>query len=133
MRPWRVGFFRCEFSRFFIICAMLNYIWLGLVVCAVLIGGWNGQLKEVSDAALDMANTAVVKISFTLIGVMALWLGIMRLAERAGLVALLARAAQVPSRDVTLVGGATARIKRLTIAGHGPTLAAALEKAVGVV
>ncbi len=71
---------------------MLNYIWLGLVLCAVLIGGWNGQLKEVADAALDMANTAVVKISFALIGVMALWLGVMRLAERAGLVALLARA-----------------------------------------
>lgn len=70
---------------------MLNYIWLGLVVCAVLIGGWNGQLREVADAALDMANTAVVKISFALIGVMALWLGVMRLAERAGLVALLAR------------------------------------------
>ena len=70
---------------------MLNYIWLGLVVCAVLIGGWNGQLKEVADAALDMANTAVVKIAFALIGIMALWLGIMRLAERAGLVALLAR------------------------------------------
>ena len=70
---------------------MLNYIWLGLVLCAVLIGGWNGQLKEVADAALDMANTAVVKISFALIGIMALWLGIMRLAERAGLVALLAR------------------------------------------
>ena len=63
---------------------MLNYIWLGLVLCAVLIGGWNGQLKEVADAALDMANTAVVKISFALIGVMALWLGIMRIGERAG-------------------------------------------------
>ena len=71
---------------------MLNYIWLGLVVCAVLIGGWNGQLKEVADKALEMATTAVVGISFALIGVMALWLGIMRLAERAGLVALLARA-----------------------------------------
>jgi spore maturation protein SpmA len=71
---------------------MLNYIWLALMLCAVLIGGWNGQLKEVADAALDMANTAVVKISFALIGVMALWLGFMRLAERAGLVALLARA-----------------------------------------
>jgi spore maturation protein SpmA len=70
---------------------MLNYIWLGLVVCAVLIGGWNGQLKEVADKALEMANIAVVTISFALIGVMALWLGIMRLAERAGLVALLAR------------------------------------------
>jgi len=46
----------------------------------------------------------------------------------AALVALLARAAGVPSRDVALVGGATARIKRLTIAGHGPALAAALEK-----
>ncbi len=70
---------------------MLNYIWLALVVCAVLIGGWNGQLKEVADKSFEMANTAVVGIAFALIGVMALWLGIMRLAERAGLVALLAR------------------------------------------
>jgi uncharacterized protein len=46
----------------------------------------------------------------------------------AALVALLARALGVPPRDVTLVAGATARIKRLTIAGHGPTLAAVLEK-----
>ena len=71
---------------------MLNYIWLGLMLCAVIIGGWNGQLKEVTDKALEMANVAVVTIAFALIGVMALWLGVMRLAERAGLVALLARA-----------------------------------------
>ena len=48
------------------------------------------------------------------------------------LIALLAHAAGVPPRDVALVSGATARIKRLTIAGHGPTLAAALEKISGV-
>ena len=71
---------------------MLNYIWLGLMVCAVLIGGWEGHLKEVADKSLEWANTSVVGIAFALIGVMALWLGIMRLAERAGLVALLARA-----------------------------------------
>jgi uncharacterized protein YggU (UPF0235/DUF167 family) len=47
----------------------------------------------------------------------------------AALVALLARTLGVPARDVALVGGATSRIKRLSIAGHGPTLAAALEKA----
>ena len=41
---------------------------------------------------------------------------------------LIAKAVGVPPRDVTLVAGATARIKRLTIAGHGPTLIAALEK-----
>jgi len=46
----------------------------------------------------------------------------------AALVSLIARAAGVPPRDVTLVGGATSRIKRLAVAGHGPTLATALEK-----
>ena len=70
---------------------MLNYVWLGLIVLAVLIGGYEGHLKEVADKSLEWANTSVVGIAFALIGVMALWLGIMRLAERAGLVALLAR------------------------------------------
>lgn len=46
----------------------------------------------------------------------------------AALVALLARMAGVPPRDVALTGGATARIKRLTIAGDGAVLAAALGK-----
>jgi uncharacterized protein (TIGR00251 family) len=41
---------------------------------------------------------------------------------------LIAKAAHVPPRDVTLVSGATARIKRLAIAGDPPTLIAALEK-----
>jgi hypothetical protein len=44
------------------------------------------------------------------------------------LIRLIAKAVSVPSRDVTLVAGATARLKRLTISGHGPTLIAALEK-----
>jgi uncharacterized protein YggU (UPF0235/DUF167 family) len=41
---------------------------------------------------------------------------------------LVARALAVPPRDVSLVAGATSRIKRLTVAGHGPSLIAALEK-----
>ena len=41
---------------------------------------------------------------------------------------LIAKAIGVPRRDVALAAGATARVKRLTIAGHGPTLLAALEK-----
>jgi len=50
----------------------------------------------------------------------------------AALITLIAHAAGVPPRDVTLVSGATARIKRLAVAGHGPTLVAALEKAAGL-
>ena len=78
---------------------MLNYIWLGLVVAAVLIGGWHnltgaptGTLKEVTEKGFEMTRVAVMDIALPLIGIMALWLGIMRLAEKAGLVQLLARA-----------------------------------------
>jgi uncharacterized protein YggU (UPF0235/DUF167 family) len=41
---------------------------------------------------------------------------------------LIAKAVGVPPRDVALIAGATARIKRLAISGDGPTLIAALEK-----
>ncbi len=70
---------------------MLNYVWLGLIVFAVLIGGWEGRLKEVADQSFEMAEFAVVKTAFPLIGIMVFWLGLMRLAERSGLVTLLAR------------------------------------------
>lgn len=50
----------------------------------------------------------------------------------AALLKLLARALAVAPRDVSLAAGATARIKRVTIAGDGPTLAAALEKIAGL-
>jgi spore maturation protein SpmA len=70
---------------------MLNYIWLGLVLLAVIIGGCTDHLKDLADKSFEMAETSVMKIALPLVGIMALWLGIMRLAERAGLVALLAR------------------------------------------
>lgn len=46
----------------------------------------------------------------------------------AALIRLIATAVGVPPRDVSLVAGATARIKRLSISGDGPTLVAALEE-----
>jgi spore maturation protein SpmA len=70
---------------------VLNYIWLALVLLAVAIGGWTNHLKEVTDGAFEGARTAVT-IALGLIGIMALWLGVMRLAERAGLVQRIARA-----------------------------------------
>jgi len=64
---------------------VLNYIWLALVLLAVAIGGWNDRFKDVTAGAIDGAKTAVT-IALGLIGIMALWLGLMRLAERAGIV-----------------------------------------------
>ncbi len=48
------------------------------------------KIKAVTKAALDFADTAVT-ISLGLIGVMALWLGIMKVGEAAGLLELLTR------------------------------------------
>ena len=69
----------------------MNYLWLALMVGAVLIGGWQGHLPEVTEKSFEMTKVAVIDTAFPLIGIMALWLGIMRLAERAGLVSLVAR------------------------------------------
>lgn len=69
---------------------MLNLIWLGLVLSAVFIGGATGRLKEVADGAVRGAETAVT-LALGLIGVMTVWLGIMRLAERSGFVQIIAR------------------------------------------
>jgi uncharacterized protein len=50
----------------------------------------------------------------------------------AALIKLLAHALGAPPRNVSLVAGATSRIKRVTITGDGPMLAAALEKLLRV-
>lgn len=71
---------------------MLNYLWLSLVALAAIIGAATGRLAQVTEGAFQMADTAVMKIALPLVGIMALWLGLMRLAERSGLVQQLARA-----------------------------------------
>ena len=71
---------------------MLNWIWLSFILVAVLVGGFTGKLPEMTKGAFDTAETAVMKIALPLIGIWAIWLGLMRLAEQSGLVSLLARA-----------------------------------------
>jgi spore maturation protein SpmA/spore maturation protein SpmB len=65
---------------------MLNYIWLGLIGVAVLMGGFQGNIGDVGQSGIDYAIKAVYPIGTTLLAVMTLWLGLMRLAEKAGLV-----------------------------------------------
>jgi spore maturation protein A len=76
---------------------MLNYIWLGLMAIALLTGFFNGRLAEVTKAAFDMAETGV-KIAFGLIGIMAFWLGLLKIAEESGLVKILAKILRPLSR-----------------------------------
>ncbi len=70
---------------------MMNYIWLSIVILAIVLGGINGKIENVTKSAIDAAAGAVT-IAIGLIGIMALWLGIMKIAEDSGLMALAARA-----------------------------------------
>lgn len=70
---------------------MLNYVWLGLILIALIVAAINGTVPALGQAAVDMAKLAV-DIAIGLIGIMALWLGIMRIAQEAGLIRLLAKA-----------------------------------------
>ena len=70
---------------------MLNYIWFGLMAIALMVAAINGTADAVTKAAVDSATSAV-QIAIGLVGIMTLWLGIMRIAEAAGLVSLVGRA-----------------------------------------
>ena len=71
---------------------MLNIIWLAMLVVAVVVAGFTGKLPDVTSGAFEGAEKAVMKVALPLLGVWAIWLGIMRLAERSGLVQVLAGA-----------------------------------------
>lgn len=70
---------------------MLNYIWFSLMAIALVVAAFRGTVEAVTAGAMDSATTAV-QIAIGLVGIMTLWLGMMRVAEAAGLVALLGRA-----------------------------------------
>ncbi|HEY2093340.1 MAG TPA: nucleoside recognition domain-containing protein [Thermoanaerobaculia bacterium] len=76
---------------------MLNYIWFALMAIALVVAIFTGSAPAVTKGAVDSAKTAV-DISLGLIGIMTLWLGIMRVAEKAGLIALLGRMLRPISR-----------------------------------
>lgn len=68
----------------------MNYIFYILITASILIGLFNNTLQEVTNAMLEACNLAV-KISFSLIGIMAFWLGIIKIAEKSGLINFIAK------------------------------------------
>ena len=70
---------------------MLNYIWFGLMAVALVVAAINGTAEAVTKGAVESA-TGAVQIAIGLVGIMTLWLGMMRVAEAAGLVSLVGRA-----------------------------------------
>ena len=68
----------------------MNYIFYILIIVSIIAGAINGKLSDVVNAILSGAELSV-KVAFSLIGIMAFWLGMMHIAEKAGLVNLLSK------------------------------------------
>jgi spore maturation protein A len=68
---------------------MINGIWLVMILAGIIMSCWQGEPEIVTQAAFQSAQAAVV-YSLELIGIMSFWLGIMKIADEAGLVRLLA-------------------------------------------
>ena len=64
-----------------------------MILIGVVYGAIAGKMAEVTNAALDSAGDAV-SLCITMIGVMALWVGLMEIAQKSGLIAKLTRGIQ---------------------------------------
>ncbi len=64
---------------------MLNYIWAAMILLGVIFAACTGRMSEVTNAALDSAGEAI-SLCITMAGVMALWMGLMEIAQRAGII-----------------------------------------------
>lgn len=64
---------------------MLNIIWLGMILTAVIVGVIEGRIDEVARSVTDSAKLGF-ELAIGLTGMMALWMGIMSIATESGLV-----------------------------------------------
>lgn len=65
---------------------MLNYLWGFMLIIGILYAAVTGNLPSLTDAALSSSKEAVT-LCITMLGVMSFWMGLMRIAENAGIIA----------------------------------------------
>lgn len=68
----------------------MNYIFYFLIMISIIAGAINGKLSDVVNAILSGAELSV-KVAFSLIGIMAFWLGMMKIAKQCGLIEFIAK------------------------------------------
>lgn len=69
---------------------MLNYLWAAMIAIGIIYAAFTGNLEAITNAALDSAGEGI-SLCITTAGVMALWMGLMEIAQQAGLVAQLTK------------------------------------------
>ena len=64
---------------------MLNYLWGFMLLLGVIYGAFTGRIDDVPNAVLDSSKEAV-SLCITMLGIMAVWVGIMEIAKVSGLI-----------------------------------------------
>lgn len=77
-------------KKIYSIINVMNWIFYILIIVSLIFGIINDRIQDVVNAILEGADLSV-KIALSLIGIMAFWLGIMRIAEKSGLVQFIAK------------------------------------------
>lgn len=70
---------------------MLNYLWGFMIVVGIIVGVLRGKIGEVSNATINSSKEAVA-LCITMLGIMAMWTGLMEIAKKSGLVGSFTRA-----------------------------------------
>lgn len=68
----------------------MTYLWGGMLIIGIVFGALNGNLQEVTEAVISSSKEAVT-LCISMAGITAMWSGIMKIAETAGLVNRLSR------------------------------------------
>lgn len=64
---------------------MLNYLWAGMILIGICYGAVTGKIDAVGEGALEAAGEAI-SLCITMLGAVALWSGLMEIADKAGLI-----------------------------------------------
>ncbi len=68
----------------------MNYIWFLIILISIVSAAFTGRIEAVVNAVISGAQKAV-EVAIYLAGIMAFWLGVMKIAEKAGLVAFISK------------------------------------------
>ncbi len=64
---------------------MLSYLWGGMILIGVLVSAFTGKMSDITNASLNSSKEAV-SLCITMLGIMSMWSGLMKIAEKAGLI-----------------------------------------------
>ncbi len=72
---------------------MMNYIWSIMMIASIIYGAFTGKMEAITNAAVESSKEAI-SLCITMLGVMGFWMGLMEIAQNAGVIESLSRKLQ---------------------------------------